>query len=287
MPKTSSAVSIVIPVFNEEDHIRGCLDAIARQTVKPAEVIIVDNNSTDRTVSIARSFPFVTIVSERRQGVVYARDRGYDVAKSEIIARIDGDSRIAPNWVEQIQKTFADPTVQAASGQITYRDVGLARGFNAVDVWIRNYLSRRMGALGEQFLYGVNMAIRRSAWCTVREHVCHEARLHEDLDLAAHLSHAAHKVVFEPAMRVSISPRQAAAGPRQFYGYVWSNSAVFTRHDMKSKRYADRIALLVTSLYIPIHILYRGYNPATRRFSVTYALTNTTPARVSPVSDPL
>src|SRR5688572_3020117 len=93
-------VSIVIPAYNEENHLRLCLEAVARQTVKPLEVIVVDNNSTDATAAIARSFPFVTLLSEKRQGPQPARDRGYNAAHGEIIGRLDADSIVALDWVE-------------------------------------------------------------------------------------------------------------------------------------------------------------------------------------------
>jgi glycosyltransferase involved in cell wall biosynthesis len=63
------SLTIVIPVFNEQNHISACLEAIAAQTAMPDEVIVVDNNSTDKTVQIAKQFAFVKIIKEKRQGV--------------------------------------------------------------------------------------------------------------------------------------------------------------------------------------------------------------------------
>jgi glycosyltransferase involved in cell wall biosynthesis len=282
---SGSRVSVVIPVYNEESQLALCLEAIAAQTVRPYEVLVVDNNSTDQTVAIARRYPFVRVLYEPKQGVVYARDRGYNAARGDIIGRLDGDSVIAPDWIERVHHIFADPAIEAVSGQVTYRDVGLSVAFNVIDGRIRHYLSKRMDVLGEQFLYGVNMAVRRTTWQAVRPLLCHKLHLHEDLDLAAHLSELSSNVVFMPGLRASISPRQAAAGPRQFLNYTWSNQKVFVEHDMRCQRYTWRIALLVSCLYPSIHLMYRGYNPVTKRFSLSYAFGNTTPARVSPVSE--
>jgi glycosyltransferase involved in cell wall biosynthesis len=277
---------MVIPAYNEEGQLAHCLDAIALQTVKPFEVIVVDNNSTDATVAIARRYSFVTILSESQQGVVFARDLGFNAARGDIIGRLDGDSIIAPNWVETVQDIFANTTAEAASGQVTYREVGLANVFDYMDRHIRTYLTARMGALNEQFLYGVNTALRRTAWHKVSGQVCHADHLHEDIDLAMHLSRVGAHVVFDGRMQVSISPRQAAAGPRQFFTYVWSNQKVLAEHHMRSRRYIGRVAFFVSCLYVPIHILRKGYNPITRRFSIVYALGNASPpVRASPVSD--
>ena len=280
------SVSIVIPAFNEEGQLALCLDAIARQTVKPFEVIVVDNNSTDATVAVASRYPFVAVVHERRQGLVYARDCGFNAARGEVIGRLDADSEIASDWVENVRRIFADKTVEATSGPVSYRDIGLSALISKIDGYIRReYMTRRMGGLGEQFLYGSNMAIRRSSWRAVRGLVCHKHHLHEDIDLAAHMAQSRSKVIFSPELRAAVDWRQAASGPRQFWSHVWSNDRVFAEHELKSRKYARRVVWLVSALYVPIHVLYCGYNPRTKRFSLSYLLTNAIAIRPSPVTE--
>ena len=282
------SVSIVIPAYNEEGQLTLCLDAIARQTVKPLEVIVVDNNSTDATVAIASRFPFVTVAHEPQQGPVYARDCGFNAARGEVIGRLDCDSRISPDWVDKVQRIFSSQDIDAVSGQIAYRNVALSRIVSGIDRYIRqDYMTRRMGALGEQFLYGSNMAIRRTSWLAVRKTVCHKQHLHEDIDLAAHMAKKGDKVIFSPDMRATVDWRQAAAGPKQFWEHVWSNDRVFAEHELKSRKYARRVVWFVSFMYVPIHVLYQGYNPKTRRFSFVRLLTNAAATRTSPVSDAL
>lgn len=285
------SVSVVIPVFNEESHLRSCLEAIARQTVKPLEVIVVDNNSTDTTAAIAASFPFVTLVREKRQGVVYARDCGFDAARGDIIGRLDGDSVVAPNWIETIQRIFADESIDAATGTVRYRGVCLTKTFNAVDFWIRDFMARRAAPLGEQSMQGVNLAIRKSAWLTVKSHVCHERQHHEDLDLSAHMAVLRQKVIFEPCMAVESSVRRADARPGDFYHYAMSNPRTYRAHGMRSVRYIYPIVWAVLVLYVPIRLAYRGYNPATGRFSLKClfypVVTTGRPSPVAPSLTPL
>ncbi|HSX08231.1 MAG TPA: glycosyltransferase family A protein [Candidatus Saccharimonadales bacterium] len=285
MRVTRPTVSLVIPAYNEESHLAACLEAIARQTVRPLEVIVVDNNSTDDTAAVARRFPFVTLLHEPRQGVVYARDAGFNAARGDIIGRTDGDSVLASDWVAQVQAAFADPAVDAASGLVEYQHVGLRKVFTFIDTRIRHHLARRTGAIDELFLYGVNMAIRRSAWQIVRGKVCHIRRHHEDLDLAVHLAQAHRNIIFAPQMRATITPRQASASAPEFYKYVWSGPRVYADHRMRAQHYMYPVAVFVTALYLPIRLLYKGYNPATGHFSLVYAWRSTAPARVSPVSE--
>lgn len=281
------SVSIVIPAYNEEGQLALCLEAVARQTVKPFEVIVVDNNSTDATVAIASRYPFVTVLHEPQQGVVYARNTGFNAARGGIIGRLDGDSIIPDDWVERVQAIFSNRTVDAFSGGVTYRNVGWSKAFDAIDRGVRSYLWKHMNSVEEHFLYGVNMALRRRAWQKVRDETCTARHLHEDQDLAVHLSRMDARIVYEPALVVSISPRQAASNTGEFLRYTWSNQWVYVEHDMQSRRYIWRIALFVSCLYPAIHLLYRGYNPKTTRFSLTYLLTGETAARTSPVSENL
>ena len=88
----SKSLSIVIPVYNEASRLAACLQSIADQSEAPEDVIVIDNNSTDNSLSIAQQFPFVRVIHEKRQGIVYARNAGFDAVQADIIARIDADS---------------------------------------------------------------------------------------------------------------------------------------------------------------------------------------------------
>src|SRR5579885_2998873 len=134
--KQALTLSIVIPVYNEEHHIKACLDAIATQTVKPDEVIVVDNNCTDNTVKIAKTYSFVKVVPEPVQGRTAARNCGFNTATCDIIGRIDADSILLPNWVERVLVDFSDPTVSGVTG------LGKTRVLLGARAWYSTFWSR-------------------------------------------------------------------------------------------------------------------------------------------------
>src|SRR6266496_1315708 len=110
-------VSIVIPVYNEAPILERCLRAIETQTMAPLEVVVVDNNSTDNSAAIARSFKGVRVITEKRQGMVYARTKGFDAARGDVLGRIDADTQISPNWVERVAADCqADPDIDGLAG---------------------------------------------------------------------------------------------------------------------------------------------------------------------------
>ena len=72
-------ISVVIPAWNEEKYIEEALDLIAKQTIQPLEVIVVDNNSVDNTVAIAKR-KGARVIKEARQGITPARNAGFNLS---------------------------------------------------------------------------------------------------------------------------------------------------------------------------------------------------------------
>lgn len=280
--KRTSKVSIVIPAYNEAECIEQCLDAIQKQTVAPHEVIVVDNNSTDDTAKIAAKYPFVTVLSQPRQGVVFARDKGFDAATGEIIGRIDADTIMPSGWVETIERIFVDSNASAISGVMHY-DVGLAKLVDSIDLFFRRRLARLLGETDTIYLQGASMGIRRSAWQRVRHAMCRKDNMHEDFDLAIHLQEFGHEVTFDERLHAKISARRTDVGFLQFANYVFMSPHTYAQHQLKSRRHMYSVVALAIACYVPARILYRGYDPELEKFSWSRVFTARMPAsRVDP-----
>ncbi|MDB5164187.1 MAG: putative glycosyltransferase [Candidatus Saccharibacteria bacterium] len=207
--KKALSLSIVIPVYNEELHLKACLDAITNQTVKPLEVIIVDNNSTDTSVQIAHAYRFVTVIKEARQGIVFARTAGFNAASGEIIARIDADTVLPPTWVAQVMHFYSSPQHldYALTGGGYFYNIRLPR-FNG---WMQSQLAYRVNraVTGHYILWGSNMALPKKLWLEVRTKVCQRTDIHEDMDLAIHLHEAGYQIRYEAKkLRVGVDLRR-------------------------------------------------------------------------------
>lgn len=119
-------LSVVVCTFNRSGLLLKCLESLDNQTLPKDEyeVIIVDNNSTDDTMTKIISFicdkTNFRLVSEKKQGLSYARNRGYVEAKGEFVAYIDDDAIAKENWAEKILLCFqtADPCPDAVGGKI-------------------------------------------------------------------------------------------------------------------------------------------------------------------------
>jgi glycosyltransferase involved in cell wall biosynthesis len=273
MPKLPT-VAIIIPAYNEEETIGRCLATCIDQTSLPDEIIVVDNNSTDRTVEIVEAFMHdnptspIHLFHEKVQGITPARDRGFKEAKSEILGRIDSDSIISRGWVEAVRNTFSDPKVAAASGPVQYHDMPLTSLGLKIDEKIRSTLSRI--AKDHRFLFGSNMAIRSSVWKQVR-HLTAPAELdgevHEDIDLALVLFENNFEVVYDKCMEGGMSARRLEDSPKDFYRYVMKFEHTFKRHNVQSR--AARIPIIIYLLaYFPTRTIRKFYDGDTNKFTL-------------------
>ncbi|MGM7645815.1 glycosyltransferase family A protein [Nocardia sp. JW2] len=120
---------VVIPAFDEERGIEATLEALAAQRDTDFTVVVVDNNSTDRTVEVVRKFaaanpiPVIEVIDEAQKGTGAAADTGmrYAIAQgAQLLARTDADCLPAPDWTQRIRAGF-DSGLRLVSGQLIPR----------------------------------------------------------------------------------------------------------------------------------------------------------------------
>lgn len=249
-------LSVIIPAYNEEHHLKACLDALAAQTHKPDEVIVVDNNSSDATPQVAASYPFVRVVSEKKQGIVHARNAGFNAAQGDILCRIDSDTIVPPDWTQKIYDYFTKhPGTQAVTGDCYFYDVKGSRFIKPVHHAFYYDMQRLIS--GTYVLWGSNMALRKSAWRAVRD-VCNlEAEVFEDIDLTFHLHD--HKLPIRrlKSLKAGVSMRRGDLGPIAAVRYL----APWPYTYWANKRYGQTLgisAILILALLValPFSLLY-------------------------------
>ncbi len=207
-------LSVVIPVYNEENYLPCCLDALSKQTVQPDEILVVDNNSTDKSVRIAKKYG-ARIVHESRQGMIFSRNRGFDEARGEIVARCDADCIPPPTWIEIIKKNFEESNLDALTGPFTTFD---APPFLGTFFSLIFFTFMRVVQRGNTTLAGPNMCLTKNIWNTVREKVClDDKKVHEDVDLGIHLHSVNAQVRFDKNLVMITSSRRVQTNPASFF----------------------------------------------------------------------
>ncbi|BAZ06807.1 glycosyltransferase [Calothrix sp. NIES-3974] len=114
-------VSVIIPVFNDNEHLQICLEALQRQTYPQelSEIIVIDNGSTQDVESVVNQFAQVKLTYESQPGSYAARNKGISLAKGEIIAFTDADCIPGENWLENgVEKLLNTPNCGLVAGEI-------------------------------------------------------------------------------------------------------------------------------------------------------------------------
>ncbi len=219
-------ISVVIPAYNEEAYLGECLAALVsnehggpqRYPAAGYEVIVADNNSTDRTAEIARACG-ARVVTILEKGVARARQGGAwaatgDATKPDLVlASTDADTIVNPDWLAVIAARFqADDRLVGLMGPVYLRGgPAYARAYQAV---IMNTWFQLFHALGRPCFPGQNFAVRRADFQAIGGYDT-RMRTGEDMDLSLRLRHRG-RIAWEPRLVVHTSPRRVAAG-------TWAN----------------------------------------------------------------
>jgi GT2 family glycosyltransferase len=127
-------VSIIIPTFNGASRIAGCLDALLQQKAAPhAEILVVDDGSTDKTAEIVKQYSNVRLVSQANAGPAAARNRGALEARGEIVLFTDDDCIPASGWLTAMIAPFEAPGVVGVKGAYRTRQKQLVARFVQIE----------------------------------------------------------------------------------------------------------------------------------------------------------
>jgi len=209
---TRPRISVVIPVHDDAVELGACLRLLARQSVAPDEVVVVDNASTDASVEVALTYG-ARVVTEPRLGIPVAAACGYDAATGDIIARLDADSRPDPDWVAQVARAMADPDVDAVTGPGRFHDLPAVLRPPATLVYLGAYFVLTYLALAHVPLWGSSMAVRRTSWLRVRDEVHRLDDVHDDMDLSFVLGPES-VIRYDRGLRVGVSARSLRGWPQ-------------------------------------------------------------------------
>lgn len=116
----SLRVSFIIPAYNAQKTLKTCLESITALDF-PAdqfEILLVDNNSTDKTKAICSQFPRVSYLQETRQGRSFARNTGAAHARGEFLAFVDADVYLERDWLTSALSSFWQESIGAGQGAI-------------------------------------------------------------------------------------------------------------------------------------------------------------------------
>jgi len=203
-------VSIVVPAFNAEKTLGRCLEALKRSICSEFtfEIVVVDNNSTDRTPEIAARAG-VLCLKEARQGRSWARNCGLQAAQGELVAFVDADVVVDPHWLALLVARFANPLIGGAQGSIVPDLENGSWSLNRYRYW------RVFASTGGTFcllhLMTSTFPMINSAACLYRAKILREQGgfdthlvRHEDIDLSRRVFLSGHHLASVTGARATV-----------------------------------------------------------------------------------
>lgn len=176
LPPQPPSVSVVICTRDRPDELRRCLASLPAQTLRPLEVIVVDNASTSDATRKAAHDAGVVYVREDRPGLDYARNTGASTARGEIVAYTDDDVLLHPNWLQNLVAAFDAPEIGAVTGLVLPAELAtpaqlhfetywsFARGYAPKDYTPQAFKAERRAFPAWDIGAGASMAFRREVF---------------------------------------------------------------------------------------------------------------------------
>lgn len=168
-------VTIVIPVRDRASIVGRTLDSVAAQTVRPLQVILVDNGSSDNTFAVLeqwrdshQSDDFnIEVISECRPGATAARNAGLERVVTEWIMYFDSDDTMAPGHVQQaleFVESHTDTDIIGWNVAIDFGGVKTVKKFSTTDVYYNCVMHGTMGTL--RYMCRTELLKRARGWKT-------------------------------------------------------------------------------------------------------------------------
>ncbi len=198
-------VSVLIPAHNAAQTLGLCLDALARQSRAPEEVVVVDNASTDGTGEVARGFsgkvPGLRVVSEPRLGEAAARNRSLAEANGEVLAFTDADCVPDDDWLANALRCLEEgPDCAAVAGPVVgYRPRGFVERYLSVAAFPtpRARVVVHRWSFPPPTFYTANLLVRREALQGAGP-FDETLPVGVDVDLCLRLLRGGHRILYDP-----------------------------------------------------------------------------------------
>ena len=199
--KVYPKVSIIIPAYNEEKTIRGCLQSILNQDYPRYEVVVVDDGSTDNTLKEAEKLESlgVKVIHQENRGKANALNNGIKNSNGEIIITVDADTRLQRETLKKLCSRFMiDFNLGAVAGNIKVNPApGILNALQAMEYTTGINLTRKAESMLKcvMIVPGPIAALRREA--IEKAGLFSDDTFAEDFDITMKTLEEGYKVEFE------------------------------------------------------------------------------------------
>ena len=262
-------VSVVVLTRNRPSELSMCLEALKGLTVRPLEVIVVDDSDGDPNAELRRTWSAVRWMSGRpsRHRINGLRTLGGQAARGEVVAYLDDDSIVQPQWLEALVSAYGAEDVCGAGGRVIENGGSRTSGgevgrLGALLEPVGNFHLNGEAVREVDHLRGCNFSFRRR--CLEEVGWFHDGYhgwcLRDDTDICLTLREGGHRLVFEPRAVVRHLAGEQGTSSRNTYSLRWAyvgarwHSYFVVRHG--GRQFGSRWRYLVIEpLVEPLRIL--------------------------------
>ena len=194
-------VSFLLCAYNEEKTIEDTLSSILNQSIKPDEVVVVNDGSTDNTAQILKKFVNeckIVHLSKNTGNKAKAQRIGLKYLTGDLIAFTDADTKLDPKFLENGLPYFLDPLVGAISGQVLSNKKNWLTAVRQIQYLIgQNLYKRGMGVLDSILVIPGCAGI-------VRKNLFHASfdTVTEDMDMTLRINELGYKIIYVPKVKI-------------------------------------------------------------------------------------
>lgn len=266
MIKQIADISIIIPTRDRPHHLYRLLDSLSRQTIKPREIIVVDNGrkkkSRDIIERFSESLP-LRYLREPRAGVSVSRNKGVALSSASIVAFLDDDCVVESDWTDVIYNTFKERQdlyiLQGRTDHISLAKSLYAEIFELEHAhWIESMLKKTPGYIN--MLNTQNLAIRREVLAGFKMPFDERLKTNEDTELYWKFKKRGIRIGFSKYMKAKHYLRNNFYSfLRSMYDYGFGKSQVKKIHFDFSDYYTDNISSKLSALRLMFNDIVAPY----------------------------
>ena len=185
----SALISIIMPVFNSEKHLKDAINSVLIQDYERWELLIIDDGSTDASLAIAKTYQDerIKILSQPNSGVSAARNAGLKIMRGDFFCFLDADDVLTPQSLSARLQCFRSPDITFADGGVDIYNSDLTVKQRRWIPGLSEDLLKSLVRLDSKCFFGPTWMIRR---CSDIDYAFAEDLTHGE-DLFFYLSYAA------------------------------------------------------------------------------------------------
>lgn len=236
-----NVISFIIPVLNGERYIKKCIDSIISEKLPGDEIIVVDNGSTDNTVTIVSEFKGITLLHYPLVTIAALRNRGAECASGDLLAFIDSDCVICKGWRVALECALEDEKVHATGSIVDVSENS---------TWVERALQseRFMPNRKVSYINSGNFIVRRSVFYAVSG-FNESLKTDEDYDICARIRAMGYTIYHDSAIRaIHLGGAKTLKG--HFRRKLWHSTSMF---DTAFKYGFDK-AFIMTLIFMFMHL---------------------------------